>query len=387
MWSLASPAQPSPIDGLAILPKEVLYFYDGPTIFTAILGLSEVLFQKFDETIHNEFFVATPTNSDKIDALREGRLSVRGAIESDEYWVIQTTGNLKIEKTWKVSEFDFPVRFLPSRHHGLLHQLNPVPDSLEQATGFFSVKYEGPTLSRQSISFRRLKAMIGEVYEVASNYLLPTMSKVSKFSVTDFDVAPLKFASLLISIKRPVVLEDAIRRRKLNIAPADGLLGQMRQHRDDLMDGMSEVVSEAQRRDLSTRFAGEHVTWISALNTLAPSHGDDVNYVEVAASDADSARMFVIDAEIAARIRGAHSEMARSRVTLRGKVVEINAAASTFVFRANNVRQTTCAWDADRFAASVAAGELVVGANVIASGNFTRRERRDFLAADSITFN
>lgn len=384
MWTLSTPPTSSPMEGTSIKPVEVLYEYDGPTIFVAKAGFSNVLFHKFDETREHDFFIAVQTNPRTVEALREGRLSMRGALECDSYWVVQTSGNLNVEKTWQVDEFDLPTRILPTRNHGLLHQLNPVPDTLEQATGFFSVKFNGPALSRQSISFRKLKSLLGEVYEVANNYLLPSISQASKYSVTDFDVAPLKFASLLVSIKRPVVLEDAIKRRKLNVGPRDGLIGQIQQQRDDLINGMAEVVQEARARDLSLGFAGEHVTWIAALNTLAPSRGDDVEYVEVAASDMQSARMLVINAETAARIKAAHSEIARSKVTLRGKVVEVNASSSTFVFKANNVRQTTCEVDPAKFDALVANGELVVGADVAATGLFERRERRDKLRAEDV---
>jgi len=384
MWSPSAPPTATPIDGAKIRPLEILYEYDGPTIFVAKIGFFDVIFHKFDETPEHEFFIVAQTNPKTVEALREGRLSMRGALEGDTYWIAQTAAHLEIVRTWRVDEYDLPTRILPTRHHGLLHQLNPVPDTLEQATSFFSVKFNGPALSRQSISFRKMQSLLGEVYDVANNYLLPSVSRVSKYSITDFELAPLKFASLLVSIRRPVVLEDAIRRRNLNVSPAEGLLGQMQQQRDDLIDGMAEVVDEAQRRELSLGFAGEHVTWIAALNTLAPSRGDDVEFVEVAAGDTQSAKMLIINAETAARIKAAHSEVARSIVRLRGKVVEVNASASTFVFKANNVRQTTCVVDPETFERMISNGELAVGAEIEAAGQFERRARRDMLNASEV---
>jgi hypothetical protein len=386
MWSPDSPRKPTPIDGTLIKPLNIFYEYDGPTIFSARIGLSTFLFHKFDETPEYEFFIVSQTTPEVLNAVGTGRLSVRGALENDGYWIIQTSGTLNVVSAWYVDELSFPTRLLPTRHHGLFHTSNPVPDTLEQATSYFSVKFNGSGLSRQSISFRRLKSLLNEVYEVANNYLIPAFVNVSKYSVTDFDIAPLKFASLLISIKRPLVLQDAIKRRKLNLEPADGILGQMQQQRDELMDGMAVVVSEAGKRELTKGFAGENVTWIAALNTLAPSRNDDVDYVEVSSSNSQSSRLLVIDSDTAARIKSAHSEVARSKVSLRGKVVEINATASTFVFRANNVRQTTCVVDGNRFSAIVAAGELFVGATVLVTGIFERRERRDLLTAQTIEF-
>jgi hypothetical protein len=386
MWSPNSHREPTPIDGTSIKPLEVLYEYDGPTIFSARIGLSVFLFNKFDETPEHEFFIASQVTREVLEALGAGRLSVRGALENDGYWIIQTSGPLKVVSAWYVDELNFPTRLLPTRHHGLFHTSNPVPDTLEQATSYFSVKFNGSGLRRQSISFRRLKTLINEVYEVANNYLIPAFGNVSKYSVTDFDMAPLKFASLLISIKRPLVLQDAIKRRKLNLDPADGILGQMQQQRDDLMDGMEVVVGEAGKRELSKSFAGDNVTWIAALNTISPSRNDDVDFVEVSSSNSQSSRLLVIDTDTAARIKSAHSEVTRSKVSLQGKVVEINATASTFVFRANNVRQTTCVVDSGKFGGMVAGGELFVGATVLVTGIFERRDRRDRLTAQTISF-
>jgi hypothetical protein len=369
-----------------ITPAQTLYYFNGPVVFLAHLGLSHLIFQKFDEDDEVEYFVASETTPEAIEALRSGRMSLRGAIEAERFWVIRTRGFLVIDCIWEVSIYDFPLSLLPKKRNALFHRPHAVPDTVEQALNFFSVKYSDNSLSRESISFRKLKTLLSDVYEVANSYLIPSLDNISKYSVTDFEVAPIRFASLLVSLKRPKVLEDAIQRRKLNIAPTAGLLGQMQQQRDELMEGMDEVVEEAQRHALSTNFAGERFAWISALNTLTPPRNEAVDYIEVAASGDEAAKMVVIDASVAARIKDAHSEAIHTPVTLHGPVVVVNSTAATFVFRVNNVRQTTAALERDQFVAAIRSGQLVVGARVAVTGMLTRRTNRDYMTAGTVRY-
>jgi hypothetical protein len=61
-----------------ISPMRVLYEYDGPAIFTAMIGLSEFLFYKADELEECDVFVAAETDDATVDLVLSGRLSVRG---------------------------------------------------------------------------------------------------------------------------------------------------------------------------------------------------------------------------------------------------------------------------------------------------------------------
>jgi hypothetical protein len=58
--------------GGAIAPCEVLFEVDGPTMFTAQVGLSNFLFFKHDETDDAEIFIAAAVNEDDVIALRQG---------------------------------------------------------------------------------------------------------------------------------------------------------------------------------------------------------------------------------------------------------------------------------------------------------------------------
>ena len=71
MWSLEAPSERPPTDD-AIIPSKVLYRYDGPTIFTAQLGLTNTLFLKVDELDGGDLFLAAPTTRDLISALEAG---------------------------------------------------------------------------------------------------------------------------------------------------------------------------------------------------------------------------------------------------------------------------------------------------------------------------
>jgi hypothetical protein len=387
MWSADIVPVKSDLNGLPLVPREVLYYFDGPILFVSRIGLVDFLCQKFDEDGQSDFFILSQVDEATVGALKAGRLSVRGAIENDRYWVVKVGVALQVQAVWPVTELEFPTKFLPQRHLGLSHTEDYIPDAIEQADGFFSVKYQGPDLRRGSISFRRFKALIGEVYEVATNYIMPAMSgNLSKSSILDFDIAPPKLASLLISIKEPVVLADAIKRRKLNVAPAENFVQAMRRQRNDLMEGITTVVGRAQKGDLDTNFAGENMTWIAALNTISPSRTNDISSVEISTRADESSDFVILNAEVGDRIKTAHREIIRAPVALSGTVFEINGGSSSFVFRANGLRQTTCKLPLHLFEQYERDGLLRYGASVIVRGQFERRDRRDLIVANEVIF-
>ena len=69
------------------MPKTVLYYYDGPTVFTAVIGLLEFLFYKIDEGTNSDLFLIAPTTQKVIEALQKRSLSLRGALVLSEFWI------------------------------------------------------------------------------------------------------------------------------------------------------------------------------------------------------------------------------------------------------------------------------------------------------------
>jgi hypothetical protein len=79
MWI---PPKPALTDWNAgkVVPRVVLFSYDGPLVFTAQVGLTNFLFFKIGEASNSDVYLIAPTSDATIDALKNQSLSIRGAL-------------------------------------------------------------------------------------------------------------------------------------------------------------------------------------------------------------------------------------------------------------------------------------------------------------------
>src|SRR4051812_12933527 len=96
-WDPNRPVQTNWQGGI-ITPSDVLYEIEGPTIFTAQVGLSTLLFFKHDETDDAEIFVAAVVDDADVIALRKGRISVRGALSYRNAWLVMVNHDYVVER-------------------------------------------------------------------------------------------------------------------------------------------------------------------------------------------------------------------------------------------------------------------------------------------------
>ena len=68
-----------------LVPSEVIYFYDGPILFTMKMGFLDVLVYKVDENDELDLFLLKLISGEEISRLRQGRLSLRGALQAPSY--------------------------------------------------------------------------------------------------------------------------------------------------------------------------------------------------------------------------------------------------------------------------------------------------------------
>ena len=79
MWNGSHPIRTDWLTG-TVHPQEVLYEMDGPVFFVATVGLSNYFFFKKAELEESDLFLACVAELAKVEALKEGRLSIRGAL-------------------------------------------------------------------------------------------------------------------------------------------------------------------------------------------------------------------------------------------------------------------------------------------------------------------
>ena len=197
-----------------ITPQDVLYEFDGPSIFVSQIGLTPFLFLKQEEEDGRELFLATSVSEDEIRSLKAGRISIRGLVHHKNAWLIEADWDYRVRRYQKQDYAEFE-KYLPESGIGIASKFGCVPDNIEQANSFLSFKYESPEMSDNSIPLSVLKDLIDKTSRIIRQSLLPkNLQHGKKRKLLDFSVAPLKFASLLIAVKEPRFDTVALERRK-----------------------------------------------------------------------------------------------------------------------------------------------------------------------------
>jgi hypothetical protein len=356
-------------------PNDILYYYDGPCIFTATLGLSNYLFHKVDETDNEQLFLVAPTNKEIIVALKSGSLSVWGAINQDQLWIIELDTAFSIKRTWEVNSNELPIEFLPKAGLGLKPQTHSLADAIEQVDSFFSMKFTGATLKRGIMPLSTLKTLVDGVSDsLRKIFPAPIVAQKSLNRYFDFNVLQPKFASLVIAVERPYVDLDSLRKDiRDKIAPNE-FEKIFEANRDSFFTNVSTVLTEARKGEIKRGFALEHFVTLEQISAVVPTEARDIEAVEFRSGAAQSAKSIKINDEIGTRIKGAHRLAELSNRGVRGTIIEINSASASFVIAtASDARQITCVLSPNVFRES----HLAMGQDVRVHGKYTKRSRRD----------
>ena len=381
-WSIRDHADEISLRGFKITPDEVLYQYDGPLLFTARLGLVPSLCYKLEELGQSDLYLMSQWRDEAIKALREGKLSVRGALTSDAYWVVEADRAGCVLRHWPVLPENLPVDFLPPPRRGLHERFGDAPDTLEEVGAFFAVKFSGAELREGAISFRTFKGLVDNVYELVNRVFRPAVLEGRRGNgAFDFEIAQPKLASLLISVKSPILDIDAVRRRTKNTDLTLGLdIAQgMDETRDEFFSNAEEIVRAASLGELNRVFRAEHFSWLDVVADLVPEEDGDFDSVEINAATSQGSRHLLIGKAAGQRIRDAHKLAQREPVQLRGKIVESNDISGTFVLRDVGGRDTTCKLPTEMYRGAQRAGLIKNGAKVTVRGDRIRRKRRDLM--------
>jgi hypothetical protein len=93
----------------------------------------------------------------------------------------------------------------------------------------------------------------------------------------------------------------------------------------------------------------------------------------------------VIDADSGRRIKEVYQVSLVSERAINGRIVEISARSFSFIVHTDAYREVTCRAFGEPMQEAVA--DLRNGMNVVATGYFTRRKRRDELVLKRLQFN
>jgi hypothetical protein len=97
-----------------IEPIEVFYYYDGPLIFSAVVGPFVMLFAKWDELDDNSLYTASIVDEAMLAALGECRLSVFGCVAYDLRFMVELDGMVPT-RFWRIGVGNVPAKTLAER--------------------------------------------------------------------------------------------------------------------------------------------------------------------------------------------------------------------------------------------------------------------------------
>jgi hypothetical protein len=382
-WDINTSAGEEAI-GIKIVPVEILYRYDTPLLFKAKMGVFDALCYKLEEMGSYSLLLICPTSNQTVDALKQGKLSVRGALDSPSYWIAEMDC-YDAKRTWAVEKNDLPSDFLPETKTGLFEHFGEVPDFIEEENAFFSVKFSGPQLTESGLSFRTFKSLVDEVYSTVNKLFRPSaLSGTRATQLFDFEIAQPRFASLAITVLNPIVDFEGIRRRtrSSNLDLNNQIRSELIAGRDDFFEKTADIVNRSIQGTNLMEFLLENHNFLEAISNLIPSTGAGYNRVEFNAYTRTGRKRVVIDESAGNRIRAAFNGDAGRRMTVRGVITEINSDRKTLIIRTAGERQVTCAFPEDIYNLLLNRNAIKIGNRLALKGTFWRRTRRDYISVD-----
>jgi hypothetical protein len=366
-----------------IVPDEVLYYLNGPAIFTCRIGLETYLFFKSDEYEDGDYYIASSIAVSELDALRRGRLSVHGALRHESIWLFQTDFDLEVVRFEMQSE-GRALAFLPKAGVPLLGSFQTAADSLAQVESLFAFKFFGKELSEAGLPLSTLKGLVDRVHDVVRDALTPVaLSGGRDRNFMDYSVRPLEFASLLIAIDHPELDVERLRtqRRTRNMRPED-VLEQAFERGREFAEQIERTVELASIGDLPSNFGPDNFQFLQQIIDILPSSDSDVSRLQFSSSSGGGEVFVEVDAAVGDRIRGSFAAIAGREIYLTGVVYGLIGSSKTIRLRLDNGREVTCQLGWNQFDELAADGRIRFGVRVGLHGRYIERPRRDFMKVE-----
>ncbi len=364
-------------------PDEVLYYLDGPAIFTCRIGFSTYLFFKSDELDTGDYYIAAPITQDELQALKDGRLSVRGALSQPTIWLLQLDFDLRVKRYEEKREAEVRT-LLPKSGVPLFSKFRTAPDSPAQTDAFFAFKFLGDKLSEKRMPFSTFKNLVDNVHDLVRGALTPpSLSAGYDRRFMDFAVRQPEFASLLIAIDRPTIDAKQLRARARtrNLDP-DAVAQEVRDRSRAFAEQVERAVNFATTGRLPERFAAENFAFLQKISNILPASGSDISKLQFS-SNANGAQTFVeIDAAAGDRIRGVVEGDGHSKIYITGVVTGIIGKSNTFRIDTDFNREVTCQLDKRQFDELLEQDRLKYGVRIGVKGRYRKRDFRDWMEVE-----
>lgn len=368
-----------------IIPRDILFEVDGPTIFTAVIGITIFLFFKRDELHDAEIFIAAPVSQHEIELLKNGRVSVRGVLSYREAWLIQTDLDYQVTK-FQEHVYETIEALLPPKGLAIAAKFGTVPDSVEQAEAYLGFKFVSKSMTSRSMPLSVFKGLVDDVSNLVKSALLPhSLAKGRNNRFFDVEIREPKFASLLITISEPRFDQVGLREHEptrhlqsASLSKEATLLG------EELWSSLETTARLAEAGEIAQEIAQAHRNALKQIKTIVPSEQNDLERLELTFHRAQATQVLSIDRKIGDRLLRAERGVDGDRRSIEGTIVEINGEAHTFIIKNLAQRQTTCGLPYEIFAQMERDGLMRRGQRLRITGTFWKRTRRDYIWFDRL---
>lgn len=386
MWTLDRPAD-GDLNGQVIEPSETLYEYDGPMIFRAELGLVNILCNKVSVRNNRHLYLACQTDDRTVEALKEGKLSVFGAFDRPSFWILSLDEQFQITSYWNCDREEVPKRFFAKPGYGLYHWQGRVPDSLMQASSMLAIKFKGPELTEDGIPFGKFKELMDQAFDAVRKLLTPVPLLNRRTSTFDFEIAPPKFASLVIAVKEPVINMASIRRTKaLKQYSREQLESAVQHLGEDFAERIVELKELADSDKIDGKYASDNFSFLDILADILPQPDGDIDSVEFTAFGKNGIETAVFDQKASADIKHKLAVAQANAVVEHGVIIGITAQSATLLVQSIRGKVVTCRFEREYFDNLLKEDQFKIHRPVRLRGNMFKRPRRDLMDVDGVDF-
>ena len=324
MWVDAAPIHRD-WHGGEVRVLETLYEFEGPIVFVARVGFNELLFAKRDEGEAFDFYLAVESDERTVAALKEGRLSLRGALDQSEAWLIESDLQaVNGFQNLREGQFD---DLLPQPKVGLYSRFGLVPDTLEQAEALIAFRFVGPAVQGGSVPLSVLQDKINDFATFVKKAFLPQALMTGRdYRFFDLQMAEPRFSSLVLAAKKPKFDVDRISssKRLEDIDPAL-LIEQTGDQGKEFWELLRQTLEQIDLTgEISNDFKVANQIFLSNLKGLIPNDSENLTRVEVTFNDGILLHTAIIEGDKRRKIVDAQLEIEGYDVRTLVGVIELN---------------------------------------------------------------
>jgi hypothetical protein len=301
---------------------EMLFFFDEPLLFVSTIGLEKYLFYKIADDDEHHQYLAIPTSNNIVSALKNGSLSLRGALSHREYHVFQTDENLIPSHHLLVPSADLPESYLPAQGAALGFPGGKAADTLEQALTFFSLKFFSEELRHGTTTISIFRGIIDNAHEsIKRIFPPPVIASQSLNRQFDFDIFPVRLASLVVALKAPTLDTSSLKPAIRNNIDKDEISRRYDSIGSRFIEDTKLVVVEAQRRELPEKFSIEHFSTLYKLQEVVPTRSNALDRLELRSRSDGKTSTIQIDEKSGTRIKEGYKIAERKPRDITGTVI------------------------------------------------------------------